>query len=213
MRLTPRGTRNSNFDPNLQSKLGPAPLWRLSDSPSKNYSWVKIGVKTVKISRKPCQARQHTSQGHNFWSNHWFSISLVFWKLYIQSFLGTPRSIQFESRKTFKYAFKAGPEKAEIADVSRVADGHTRCARSQRFNFPQIKISRPLILPKKKKDFWQFPRWILSLLSLIYLPNTSKHIQTPLILLFSPQSQGSILAPNLPLLGSIPWIWGLGVWI
>ena len=173
MRLTPRGTRNSNFDPNLQSKLGPEPLWRLSDSLSKNYSWVKIGVKTVKISRKPCQARQHTSQGHNFWSNHWFSISLVFWKLYIQSFLGTPRSIQFESGKTFKYAFKAGPEKAEIADVSRVADGHTRCARSQRVNFPQIKISRPLILPKKKK-------WFLAVSTVDSLPPLSnlspKHI-------------------------------------
>ena len=46
--------------------------------------------------------------------------------------------------------------------------------------FSNIKASRPLILQKKKKrrDFGQFPRQILFLLSLISLPNISKHIQT-----------------------------------
>ena len=38
--------------------------------------------------------------------------------------------------------------------------------------------------------------------------NTRLHNQTPppLILLFSPQLQGCALAPNLSLIGSIPWI-------
>ena len=48
-----------------------------------------------------------------------FPISLFLWKLDIQSFPGTPRSGQFKSRKTFKYASKTEPEKAKIADVNR----------------------------------------------------------------------------------------------
>ena len=34
------------------------------------------------------------------------SISLMFWKLDINIFIGTPRSAQSESEKTFKYAFE-----------------------------------------------------------------------------------------------------------
>ena len=55
-----------------------------------------------------------------------------------------------------------------------------------------------------------FPRQILSFLSLISPPNTSKHFRFSSFLY---NHQGSVLAPNLPLLGSIPWISGLGVWM
>ena len=49
--------------------MGPTSLRRLSNSLSKNYSWVKTEVQTIEISRKPCKMHQHTSRGHNFWSD------------------------------------------------------------------------------------------------------------------------------------------------
>ena len=55
----------------------------------------------------------------NFYPTVGYSISLVFWKLDIQIFPGTLRSIQFESEKTFKYVCKARPKKAKTAEVSR----------------------------------------------------------------------------------------------
>ena len=59
-----------------------------------------------------------------------FSICLVLWKLDIQRFLGTTRSIESESGKPSNMLQKLDQEKAKIANVSRVADGPTRCVRS-----------------------------------------------------------------------------------
>ena len=53
-----------------------------------------------------------------------FPISLEFWKLDIQSFLGTPRSAESKYGKISKHASKSRPEKARIANVSR---GGRRC--------------------------------------------------------------------------------------
>ena len=64
--LTPEGTRNTNFDLAIKMSWGLVPFIGLLNSLSNNYSWVEIGVKTIEISRKPCKARQHASQGHNF---------------------------------------------------------------------------------------------------------------------------------------------------
>ena len=64
-----------------------------------------------------------------------------------------------------------------------------------------INASKSLILQKEEEAEGPAAN------SLSPLSNFSpKQIQTPLVLLFSPQSQGSVLAPNLPLLCSIPWI-------
>ena len=65
-----------------------------------------------------------------------------------------------------------------------------------------IKASKPLIFAPKKKIWLVFCANPFSFLSNF----SPKHIQTPLILLFSLQSQGSALAPILPLVGSIPCI-------
>ena len=54
-----------------QNGLELAPLRRLSNSLSNNYSWVEIEVKTVKISRKSRKVHQHASWGHKFWSKCW----------------------------------------------------------------------------------------------------------------------------------------------
>ena len=43
--------------------------------------------------------------------------------------------------------------------------------------------------------------------------NTQDTHQSFLILLSSPKTQGIVLIPNLPFLGSTLWFWGLGVWI
>ena len=130
-----------------------------------------------------------------------FSIYLVFQKLDIQIFPEILRSAQTKSGKTFKYASKAGPEKAETADVNNDGRRTLYGRRKLKCQFSAINASRPLILPKKKKRFWAvFQADFLSLLSNF----SPKHIQTLFILLFSPQLEGSGLAPNLPLLGSIP---------
>ena len=50
-----------------------------------------------------------------------FSISLVFWKLDIYIFLGTPRLVQSKFGKIFKYASKVRLEKGETADVNKGA--------------------------------------------------------------------------------------------
>ena len=49
----------------------------------------------------------------------WFPISLVFWKLDIQSFPRTSRSAQSESRNAFKYTFEAWSNKARTTNVSK----------------------------------------------------------------------------------------------
>ena len=54
-----------------------------------------------------------------FYSTVGFLISLVLWKLDIQIFPKTQKSVQFVSRKTFKYASKVEPKKARTNDVSR----------------------------------------------------------------------------------------------
>ena len=45
-------------------------------------------------------------------------ISFIFWKLNIQTFPGTPRSTQSESKNTFEYAIEVKWEKDKIADVN-----------------------------------------------------------------------------------------------
>ena len=99
-----------------------------------------------------------------------FSISLVFQKLDIQSF----------------------PEKRP--ELLMLAGRSYKVCRQLKGHFFTINAPRPLILPKKNKIkniyiFQAFSsRFSLSLLSLISLPNTSKHLQTPQILILSLQS-------------------------
>ena len=71
------------------------------------------------------------------------------------------------------------------------------------FRFKNLQT--PHFAPKKKTNYGQYFGQILSLplLSLISLPNTSKHLRFSHFLY---NLQGSVIAPNLPLLGSIPWI-------
>ena len=141
-----------------------------------------------------------------------FSIYLVLWKLDIQSFLRTPKSVQSEFGKAFKYAIEVRTEKREndkFANVSRADPVHIQGVSSigkhaKGYKYPQTphftKIKK--ILGCLGAFFWTVSLSFLSNFS----PKPSKHIQSPLILLFSPQSQSSVLAPNLPILGSLPWI-------
>lgn len=73
----------------------------------------------VEISRKLCKAHSTLPKAITFDPTVGFSIYLVFWKLDIQKFPGTPRSAQSKSGKAFKYVFKAGLVKARTANVSR----------------------------------------------------------------------------------------------
>jgi len=59
-----------------------------------------------------------------------FSISFVFWKLDIQSFLGAPRLVQSKSGKAFKDVSEVELGKGQTAYISRVAGGPSRCAES-----------------------------------------------------------------------------------
>ena len=90
-----------------------------------------------------------------------FSISLVLQKLDIQSF----------------------PEKRP--ELLTLAGRSYKVCRQLKGHFFTINAPRPLILPKKNKikNIYIFQaflgRFSLSLLSLISLPNKSKHIKTP----------------------------------
>ena len=69
---------------------------------------------------------------------------------------------------------------------------------------------------KKKLGFWELFGPFLGVFPLypthFSTKNTQNIHQTFLILLSSPKTQGIVLIPNLLLLGSTLWIWGLGVW-
>ena len=67
-------------------------------------------------------------------------------------------------------------------------------------------IQTPHFVKKKKKRLLDsFPGLILSLVSLISLPNTSKHLQTPQILIFSLQSSRQCSCTQ----SSFPWFQSL----
>jgi len=53
LELTPNGLQKPKFWSSCQNRLKPTPLQRLSNFQSNDYLWVKIGVRTAKISWKP----------------------------------------------------------------------------------------------------------------------------------------------------------------
>ena len=59
---------------------------------------------------------------------------------------------------------------------------------------------------------WTFFAHFSSLPNIFTHKNTQKTHSSLLILHSSPKIQGIVLTPNLLLLGSTLWIWGLGVW-
>ena len=126
-----------------------------------------------------------------------FPISLVFWKLDIQSFPRIPSSIQSKSRRPSNMRPNLDKKKKlELLMSTEVANGR------QKLKGHILAINTPRNLFLSFLDFGQFSAQILSLFLCDFSP---KHIQIPLILLFSPQSQGNVLALNVPLLGFISW--------
>ena len=106
-----------------------------------------------------------------------FSISLFFWKLDIQIFPKTLKSVQSESRKTFKYMSEAGLGKSWLCWCHQGGRRPYKVRRKPKGQFPNINTPKPLILqPKKIKIKIKIGSlWANSLSS---LPNTPKHIQT-----------------------------------
>ena len=99
-----------------------------------------------------------------------FLISLVLWKLDIQSFLETPKLAQFESGKTFKYVSEVEPKKDKLLMSTRGGRRPYEVRRKPKGQFSTIKASKPLILQqhqqkKRKKILGSFlGRFSLSLL-------------------------------------------------
>ena len=62
-----------------------------------------------------------------------------------------PRSAQFESRKTFKYATEAELEKARTIDVNRGPLPIYKVHWKPKSQFSAIKASIPLILQEKRR--------------------------------------------------------------
>ena len=147
-------------------------------------------------------------------------ISLVFCKLNIQIFPRKPRSPQSESEKTSKCTSKGKTKKVhedEIVDVSGARpDAPTRATGAPvGASGPKkhVKAYKRLLAAQiEGETFWEhLSRHFFSLH--ISLPKNTKTHQNFLIILFSPKIQGSVHTLHLPLLGSIPWIWGIGVWM
>ena len=74
-----------------------------SQNRSKSYKKKKTFFMLLYQTRA---ARKFSSSLTKFDLTVRISISLMFWKLDINIFIGTPRSAQSESEKTFKYAFE-----------------------------------------------------------------------------------------------------------
>ena len=94
-------------------------------------------------------------------------ISFIFWKLNIQTFPGTPRSTQLESKNTFEYAIKVKWEKDKIADVSVPDLAYKKCPSSlEKCAKPLFNPPEPQISKKKKNNFVHFQSTFLGKFSL-----------------------------------------------
>ena len=147
-RLTPVGTRNPNFDSTVRIGWDQCHCKHYQISFPTTIHWSKSKLKQLRYIENHGKYINTVPEAITFDPTVGFSISLVFWKLDIQSFPRTLRSTQSESRKAFKYTSEVNQEKAKIADVSRVASNR----RKPKGNFSNINAPRPLILPPKKKN-------------------------------------------------------------
>ena len=117
--LTPRGTRNINFDLTVRMDWDQC---HCEDCQIPFPTTIHGSKKELKQWRYSKNRAKHISmllEPITFDPTIGFPIFLVFWKLDIQRFLETPRSVQSKFKKTFKHASKVEPEKARTTDVSR----------------------------------------------------------------------------------------------
>ena len=122
LRLTLWSTKNSNFDPT--SKIG----WYQRHCKDYRIPFLmaihgsKLELKRLRYLENCVRRVNLFPKAIMFDPTIIFSISLVFWKLDIQIFLGTLRLVQSEFGKAFKYAIEVRTEKLEekdkTADVS-----------------------------------------------------------------------------------------------
>ena len=117
--LTLGGIRNLNFDPTVKIGWNQCHCENYKISFPTTIHWSKLELQRLKY---PENRERHISmlpKAITFYPTIGFLISLVLWKLDIQSFLETPKSAQFESGKTFKYASEVEPKKDKTANVSK----------------------------------------------------------------------------------------------
>ena len=109
------------------------PLWRLSNSHSKDYSWIEIGVRMAEISWKP---RWHTDRCHR-----WIFKIHTFSKTRSQNLSRVPRSTPF-------YAFWG----------RRSLKGRCLKIRARAINSPKHPSDQ-----KRNTFFWVFALFLVSL--------------------------------------------------
>ena len=132
------------------------PLRIFSNSHSNDYSWVKIGVKTVEILRKPWKVCQQASRGHNFWSNHW---NFNFFSFLKTRHLELSRDTKISSirvRKELKIVIRSQNWKSTIGRICWCHDdingGSLRVVDS---TWRPYKVRRaPKIMPRTIKISW-----------------------------------------------------------
>ena len=132
-----------------------------------------------------------TSRSHNFWSNYWF--------FKFHTFLETASQDLYKSVK-----INPNWEHLKVAALQGPPP-HKACWGYKRLQAP------PDQKRKKKKDFLaacSLPGWFLSFSPLFQTQNTHKKYIKVSWFFSSPKIQDSVHTLHLPLLGSIPWIWG-----
>ena len=113
LRLTLGGTKNPNFDPSIRTgwsqhhyKYYGIPFLTTIHRSKSKLKWLRYLENHVEhISTIP--------ESVTFNPTFKISTSLVFWKLEIQIFSGSPRLAKSEFRKTSKYAIKVRIEKSQ----------------------------------------------------------------------------------------------------
>ena len=142
-------------------------LQRLLNSFSYDYSLVKIGVKTIEISWKPCKAHELASWEHNFRSNRWISKFFSFPKT---SHPNVSRDTKINLIQTREGLYQVNPSRWPLK-------GHFFF----HYKYPQTPSSKK---KKKKKGIGQILEHFLGRFSLFSslnsLPNTLKKSLIPL---------------------------------
>ena len=145
--LTLGGTKNPNFDPTIRTG------WDQCHCEDYLIPFPTNIVKTVEISRKPCKAHQHISQGHNFWSNYQiFNFFSVMETRHPELSRDTKIS-SIQVWEDLKTCIQSWTKKARIVDVNR-GGWRPLYGRKPKGHNQAINASKPLILPHKKKRFW-----------------------------------------------------------
>ena len=158
----------------------------------------------IEMLRKLWKARQHTSRDHNFLSSHWNFNFFRFMKTRHPELSRCSNIASIWVQKDILMPIRSQNWKSAWGRNCWCQPGSTWCTnKGWRFG-SCLGIFLGIFF---------FLSFVTIFSHHISLPKNMKNHKNFLILLSSPKIQGSVHTLHLPFLGSIPWIWGIGVWM